>query len=462
MIDLSAYAGKIVAVLGLGRSGAATVRALLAAGAVVWAWDDDPAARGVLEPLGLAPLDLSQCDWTLPELLVISPGIPTTYPAPHPAAARARAAGTPIRCDVALLCGAQTGRTMIAITGTNGKSTTAALCAHILSQAGRDVRLGGNIGAPVLDLDPVGEGGIYVLELSSYQLELIDRAEFAAGALLNITPDHLDRHGGMDGYVAAKRRLFDLLGGPRWAIIGQDDAPSRAVTEALAARGGDVLVPVSCTAPVARGLSVSDGWLIDTLDGPARPVIDLTRTPRLPGRHNAQNIAVAYGLARACGLDADTIAAAVTTFPGLAHRQEWVGASGTVQFVNDSKATNAEAAATALAAYDDIYWIAGGRAKDTGLAGLEPHYHRVRAVFLIGEAQDRFAAELHGKLTTRRCTTLARAVDAATAAAMRAGGGVVLLSPACASFDQFPSFEARGDAFRALVGRKLGTPEARP
>ncbi|MGF1640837.1 MAG: UDP-N-acetylmuramoyl-L-alanine--D-glutamate ligase [Rhodospirillales bacterium] len=454
MIQLAAMSGSPVAVLGLGRSGMATVRALRAGGHRYWAWDDDAAVRATAAAEGVVLTDLHRHAFEGATPLVLSPGIPHTHPAPHPVVARARAAGCEVVGDCELLARARPEAAFVGITGTNGKSTTTALVGHILRSAGRDCEVGGNLGPPVLAFRPLGADGFYVLEMSSYQLELIRSLVFRVAVLLNITPDHIDRHGGFDGYVAAKRRIFRGQGRKATAIVAVDDEPCRAIVAALRAQGEPRVIPISGSSTVAGGVFALDGTLYDDIDGGgARPLVDLATARALPGEHNAQNAAAAFASVRALGVDAATAAAALLTFPGLAHRQEVVAAVDGVVYVNDSKATNPEAAARALACYRDIYWIAGGRPKEGPLTALEPYLDRVRHAFLIGEATEGFAAALEHRVPISRCGTLGAALVAARAAAEREGrqGAVVLLSPACASFDQFRNFEERGETFRRLV-----------
>ena len=455
-LDLSGFSGAAIAVLGLGKSGLSAARALHGCGADIRAWDDDPARREVARDDGMPLVDLATADLRDVPILLLSPGIPHTHPAPHPAVARARAAGCEIVCDIELLARAERDAVYIGITGTNGKSTTTALIGHVLGQLGKTAVIGGNIGAPALSLAPLGDGGIYVLELSSYQLELLPSATFDVAILLNISPDHLDRHGGMDGYIAAKRHIFAGLTPERVAIVGIDDAASRAVYDDLAAQALPV-VAVSVEQPVAGGVYVADSWLIDDRGGKATRIMDLSKVDTLPGPHNAQNAAAAYTAVSIItaddpSVDDTSLGEAIATFPGLAHRQELVADIGGCRFINDSKATNADAAARALACNDDIIWIAGGRAKAGGIDALAPFFARIRHAFLIGEAASDFAKTLDGHVPC----TLSGELDAAVAGAAKlAQSGpqpsVVLLSPACASFDQFPDFEARGDAFRAAV-----------
>ncbi len=456
-ITVPGVAGQRVAVLGLGKSGLAAAHALARSGAEVLAWDDDAGRRDAAAGDGIRFTDLAAADFADIPTLVLSPGIPHTHPAPHPVAERARHAGSDIICDVELLLRAARDARTIAITGTNGKSTTTALVGHLLDDGTRPVAIGGNLGTPAIALAPLGTDGIYVLELSSYQLELISPAAFDVAVLLNISPDHLDRHGGMDGYIAAKTRIFAGQKPGQTAVIGTDDAPSLDICERLAAGGDRIVVPISATEPRDGGVYVQNGWLIDARSGEPVRRFEMARAETLPGSHNGQNAAAAFAAASAL-TGGDALASRIAGFPGLAHRLELIAAIDGIRYVNDSKATNAAAAARALASYDTIYWIAGGRAKEGGIASLTGYFDRIRHAFLIGEAADAFAATLDGRVAT----TLSGTLDAAVAAAaeqVRADGAsnaVVLLSPACASFDQFSDFEARGDAFRRAVTHLSG------
>ncbi|MDB5393847.1 MAG: UDP-N-acetylmuramoyl-L-alanine--D-glutamate ligase [Rhodospirillales bacterium] len=451
-LDFSFLRGAPVAVLGLGKSGMATATALQASGVDVAAWDDQPAAREAAKAHSIPLVDLNQADLGRMQFLALSPGIPLHFPTPHPVATRAKAAGCAIIGDIELLYRAEPEARYIGITGTNGKSTTTSLIGHILAEAGMRIAVGGNLGTAVLTFPALGSGGAYVLEMSSYQLDLIDTLVFDAAVLLNITPDHLDRHGGMDGYIAAKERIFAGQTGPKAAIVGIDTAPSSDIAKRLAARGHARLIPISVGAEAPAGVSVIDGWLIDDLDGGSVREIDLKAIRRLPGVHNWQNAAAAWAVARVSGVPKPVIIEALKSFPGLVHRQQLVRTIGDIAFVDDSKATNVDAAEKALASYDRIYWIAGGRAKEGGLSGLEPFIKPVVHAFLVGEAAEDFATWLEGKVPTTIVGTIDRAVAAAYAMAEADGqGGVVLLSPACASFDQFPNFEVRGRFFLAAV-----------
>jgi UDP-N-acetylmuramoylalanine--D-glutamate ligase len=445
--------GRRIAVMGLARSGMATVRALRRSGAEILAWDDDSRRRQALASIGLDAVDLGACDWRDVGMLVLSPGIPHSQPRPHPAAVGARAAGVAIVGDIELLMRSQREARYVGVTGTNGKSTTTALIGHILKTAGVETEIGGNIGTPALDLAPLGRGGVYVIEMSSYQLELTPNPAFNVAILLNVTADHLDRHGGMDGYVAAKRSIFSAPTYASTAIVAVDDGPCRAIAEALTLAGRQIVVPVSAARWPAGGVYVDDGTLIDDIEGWGRTVADLSDLARLPGRHNWQNACAAYAAARAIGLAPSRIVDGLRSFPGLKHRQELVAAVSGIRFVNDSKATNADAAGKALACYDNIYWILGGRAKEGGIAALAPFFPRIRRAFVIGEAAAQFSAALAGRVDTVVAGDLATAVAAAFAAATHdnLAGAVVLLSPAAASFDQFSDYEARGEAFRRSV-----------
>ncbi len=454
-LDLSTFKGQNFAVLGLGVSGLSAATALQTAGARVQPWDDSPDRRDSAAAQGLHPTDLNEADFTTINTLVLSPGIPHGHPHSHPIIERAREAGCEIVCDLELLTRAETDARYVGITGTNGKSTTTALIGHVLSELGVANAIGGNIGAPGLSLPAMGHSGVYVLELSSYQLELLPSSVFDVAILLNITPDHLDRHGGMDGYVAAKQRIFEGQTTTATAIIGIDDDPCNAIFNDLRAGRDAGIVSLSTRKACAGGIYVAQGWLIDDRQNKAEPVLELASLDTLPGAHNAQNVAAAYAatsvIAGAAGdISREDIIAAIRSFPGLAHRQELVGFRQSVRFVNDSKATNAEAAAHALAAYDNIIWIAGGIAKDGGIDALDGLFDRIDHAFLIGDAANAFAKTLDGHVPSTISGDLATAV---ADAAHLAGDGptTVLLSPACASFDQFASFEARGDAFKAAV-----------
>lgn len=457
MISCEGFATKHVVVLGLGRSGLAAARALCRSGARVLVWDDSEASREAAKAEALPVREPERINWAAMDALLISPGIPHTHPAPHPAARMAKDAGVPIIGDVELLVTAKSGAPLVGITGTNGKSTTTTLLGHIMEEAAREVEIGGNLGPPIGDMAMLEPSGLYVLEMSSYQLELCPSARFKVAVLLNITADHLDRHGDMDGYVHAKKNIFHNQGSGDAAIIGVDSEPMRAIFEEQKLRNGRKVLPIASEVVAPGGVYVADGKLIDDINGDAVEVMTLSDAANLPGSHNAQNIAAAYACARILGADVDAIVAGIKSFPGLAHRQELIAHFTAISYVNDSKGTNAEATAKALACYDDIFWILGGRAKEGGLDGLDALYPRVRKAFLIGEAAAAFAKQLDGKVAYEICGDLDTATHAARRAARQTveadnlAGATVLLSPACASFDQFANFEVRGDAFRAIV-----------
>jgi UDP-N-acetylmuramoylalanine--D-glutamate ligase len=453
MINLASYKGIPVGVLGLGKSGLVAAQALTHGGAAVMAWDDNEAKREAAAASGVSIVDLRSADLGAMPSLVLSPGIPHTHPKPHPVVARAREAGAEIIGDIELLARTQRDAFYIGITGTNGKSTTTALIGHILARAGRKVAIGGNLGTPALSLDPLGSDGLYVLEMSSYQLELTVSVGFDVALLLNVTPDHLERHGGMAGYIAAKKLIFRNQTASCAAIVGVDDAISAAIRDELAAAGAQSVVPVSAERAVSGGVYAAGGWLVDDMERAAVPVVEMAGLARLPGTHNWQNAAAAYAATRHVGVAREAVTQSLHSFPGLAHRQELIATIDGVRYVNDSKATNADAAAKALACYETIYWIAGGLAKEGGIVSLSPYHDRIRHAFLIGEAAPAFADTLGSQVHHSCSGELATAVMAAHELARREGrpDAVVLLSPAAASFDQFANFEARGDAFRRLV-----------
>jgi UDP-N-acetylmuramoylalanine--D-glutamate ligase len=448
MTPVTTFAGRKVALFGLGGSGLATLKALRAGGADVLAWDDSPESAARAREQGFTVSDLRDTDWSEFAALVLAPGVPLTHPAPHWTVDKARAAGIEIIGDIELFCRERAriapGAPFVAITGTNGKSTTTALVAHILARAGRDVQMGGNIGTAILSLAPPSPDRIHVIELSSFQIDLTPSLDPSVGVLLNVTPDHLDRHGTLDLYAGIKARL---IAGSDLAVVGIDDAPSRAIAESVT--GALVRVHVGATSPEG-GLAARDGAVFEA-DG-AR-IADLDGIGTLRGAHNWQNAAVAIAVVRSLGLDAASILAGLRTFPGLPHRMEEVGRRGRALFVNDSKATNADSTEKALTAFHDIHWILGGKAKAGGIESLVPLFGRVAHAYLIGAASDAFAATLDGRVPYTRCGTLDVATRAAADAAARSSASepVVLLSPACASYDQFRSFEDRGDQFRARV-----------
>jgi UDP-N-acetylmuramoylalanine--D-glutamate ligase len=458
MIPVRGFEGKTVAVFGLARTGLAAARALVAGGAEVALWDERPAARALAEAEGLPVVDLTAADWSKFAALMLSPGVPLTHPEPHWTVEKARAAGVEVLGDIELFARTVNAAPehkrpkVIAITGTNGKSTTTALIGHICAAAGRDTRVGGNIGTGVLSLDDMHGGAVYVLEMSSYQLDLTSSLKPDVAIILNLSPDHLDRHGGMEGYVAAKRRILLNQGKGDTAVIGVDDPWGQRICTEITAANRRTIVPVSASKAMGRGVYALQGLLYDATGERAMEVADLLQARSLPGRHNWQNAAAAYAAARGIGLSPEEAAEGLMTFPGLAHRMETVGQIGRVRFVNDSKATNADAARQALASYPKVYWIVGGQPKAGGIDDLVDLFPRVEKAYLVGEAAPAFAKTLEGRAPAVTCGTIEVAAARALADAAASGeDAVVLLSPACASFDQFADFEARGEAFRATV-----------
>jgi len=458
MIIARAHANENVAVFGLARSGISAVRSLVAGGAHVFAWDDKKAMRTEAEKAGAAVVPFK--DWPQIKALILSPGVPLTHPKPHDVVLAARAMGAEVVGDMELFAReirpdpAKPGRApVIAVTGTNGKSTTTALIGHILSSCGFAAEVGGNIGKAVLDLSPPNGKTIYVLEVSSYQIDLSPGLVPDVAVLTNITPDHIDRHGTMENYVAVKARLLHQTAKDGLVAVGVDDSHSAAIQTRLASNGGAEAIPVSVGKVLGRGIFVLDGALYDAQGQRATKVMDLASAAHLPGAHNWQNAALAYAATKPFVKDARAIVSAIADFPGLAHRIEDVGLIGKVRFINDSKATNADAAERALVCFSDIYWIAGGRPKEGGIESLGAYFPRIRKAYLIGEAADAFAKTLDGRAPCEISGTLDRAVVSAylDSRKSQAAQPVVLLSPACASFDQFRDFEERGDAFRAIV-----------
>ena len=452
MITASAFAGKHYAVYGLARSGLATVKALLASGAKVTAWDAKEEARDDLrsslsrsdgEKLTIADLDTA--DLAQFDSLVVTPGLSLNR---HPIAKRAHDAGLEIIGDIELFARARPElppHKVVGITGTNGKSTTTALVHHILKTAGVPAAMGGNIGLPILAQDPLPEGGIYVLELSSYQLDLTRSLDCDVAVLLNITPDHLDRYESFEAYAASKARLFEMQSRDNVIVLNHDDVEARKLHDRffVQQRSGAVY------APSAVDVAEPEIWLEPEDDWREEPLHCQSEWPALQGPHNAENVSVAVVVGLALGLRVSVIADALRTFPGLPHRMERIRERGGVTFVNDSKATNPTATAPALAAFEKIRWICGGQAKTDNLDECAPHFGHVRSAYTIGEAAELFERLLSPHIPVKNCGKLADAVRAAAADAE--AGDTVLLSPACASFDQFRDFEDRGGQFRALV-----------
>ncbi|MCO6049995.1 UDP-N-acetylmuramoyl-L-alanine--D-glutamate ligase [Mesorhizobium sp. RP14(2022)] len=458
MIPAESFRDRKVALFGLGGSGLATAHALKAGGADVLAWDDNPASVARAEAAGIPTGDLRGADWTGFSSFVLSPGVPLTHPKPHWTVELARAAGVEVIGDVELFVRERArlapDAPLIAITGTNGKSTTTALTAHIIRHSGRDAQMGGNIGRAVMTLDSPSSDRFYIVECSSYQIDLAPSLNPTAGVLLNLTPDHLDRHGTMQHYAEIKERL---VAGAETPVIGVDDSYCAAIADRLE-RAGKAVVRISKRLPLTDGYFAENTDLMEATHGAYERIGFLEGIGSLRGAHNAQNALAAVAACLRVGLSLGEIQAGLESFPGLAHRMEQVGRLGRVLFVNDSKATNADAAAPALSSFPRSYWIAGGLPKEGGIESLRGLFGRVAKAYLIGEAAPSFAAALGEAVPYEIAGTLDQAVERAARDAGQDDNGdeaVVLLSPACASFDQFKNFEVRGDAFREAV-RALG------
>jgi UDP-N-acetylmuramoylalanine--D-glutamate ligase len=453
LIPARSFGGKRVALFGLGGSGLATAHALVAGGADVLAWDDNPDSVSKASASGIPTGDLRAAEWPGFASLVLSPGVPLTHPKPHWTVELARGAGVEIIGDIELFARERMARApdapFIAITGTNGKSTTTALTGHILKTAGRDTQIGGNIGRAVMTLERPAPDRFYVVECSSYQIDLAPSMNPTAGVLLNLTPDHLDRHGTMQHYALIKERL---VAGSDVAIIGVDDVYCAQIADRLE-RVGKQVVRISKRLPLTDGYFADGTNLMEAVHGRYSRIGFLEGIGSLRGQHNAQNALAAVAACLKVGLDLGEIQSGLESFPGLAHRMEQVAKKDNVLFVNDSKATNADAAAPALSSFPRIYWIAGGLAKEGGIEPLRSYFPRIAKAYLIGEAAPAFSATLGEAVPYEIAGTLAAAVDHAARDASLEGGSeaVVLLSPACASFDQFKNFEVRGEAFRQAV-----------
>jgi UDP-N-acetylmuramoylalanine--D-glutamate ligase len=468
LIPITTFAGRKVAVFGLARSGLLSARALTEGGAEVVAYDDNEKSVAEAQAAGIPTRDLRELDWSTIAALILAPGVPLTHPKPHWSVDLATKAGVEVIGDIELFCRERAKERekagldcpLVAITGTNGKSTTTALTAHLLKSAGRDVQMGGNIGVAVLGLEPFAQsdelGRVYVLEISSYQIDLAPSLHATVGILLNVSEDHLDRHGTMDNYAAIKALLPASVEAGGTAVIGVDDRYTRAAAERIE-RAGKTVVRVSVQAPLRDGYYADGSRIMRSVAGKAHAAAQLAGIGSLRGQHNAQNAACAIAACVALGLDLPTIQKGLVSFPGLAHRMQQIGRKdtklGRVLFVNDSKATNADSAAKALGSFHDIFWIAGGKPKTGGITSLAEFFPRIRKAYLIGEAAKEFAATLDGKVPNEIDGVLSAAIDAAArdAEASDAKEPVVLLSPACASFDQYPNFEVRGQAFTDIV-----------
>ena len=456
MIPITVFAGRKVAVFGLGKSGLLSAGALIKGGAEVIVYDDNEKMRSEAASAGLSVQNLHEADWSAIAALVLAPGVPLTHPTPHWTVQLAHKAQVEIIGDIELFCRERVTSgahcPVIAITGTNGKSTTTALTAHLVEAAGRDAQMGGNIGVPVLALEPFAANRVYVLEVSSYQIDLAPSLRATVGILLNVTEDHLDRHGTMENYAALKTLLPASVEKGGTAVIAVDDRWTRSGADRIE-RAGRNVVRVSVEGPLRDGYYAEGTRIVQASGGKAQAVAQLAGIGSLRGRHNAQNAACAIAACVAIRIDLPTIQKGLVSFPGLAHRMQQVGKKGSILYVNDSKATNADSAAKALGSFHDIFWIAGGKPKTGGIVSLAEFFPRIRKAYLIGEAAEDFARTLDGKVEYEIVGVMSAAVDAATRDAEASGlkEPVVLLSPACASFDQYPNFEVRGKAFSDLV-----------
>ena len=456
MIPVTSFAGRRVAVFGLGGSGLASCEALRAGGADVVACDDNADRMAAAAKAGFVTADLRHAAWETFAALVLTPGVPLTHPQPHWTVLHAQRAGVEVIGDVELFCRERRRHApnapFVAITGTNGKSTTTALIAHLMREAGHDVQMGGNIGTAILSLEPPRAGRVHVIEMSSYQIDLSPSLDPSVGILLNVSEDHIDRHGSIDHYAAVKERLVAGVQPGGAAIVGVDDGWCRAVADRLD-QAGKPVVRVSVKQPLADGMYVEHDTIVRAAGGARTEIARIGGIGSLRGIHNAQNATCAAAVALALGVRGDVLQKGLRSFPGLAHRMEQTGRRGNVLFVNDSKGTNADATARALASFGDIFWIAGGKPKSGGITSLAEFFPRIRKAYLIGAAAQEFAATLEGKVPYEISETLEVAVPNAARDAEAAGlsDAVVLLSPACASFDQFPNFEVRGVRFGELV-----------
>lgn len=445
--------GNKFAVFGLGKTGLSVCDFLLKNNCEIYVWDDNQTSLASLpkhDSLIIATPDTFP--WGKCEALILSPGVPLTHPKPHHIVDLANKHNCRIICDIELLYHEYPQATYIGITGTNGKSTTTVLTNHILEAAGRETQAGGNLGIPALHLKPTHEGGYYVLELSSYQLDLMHDTHIHIAAMLNITPDHIERHGNLQGYIKAKTRIFSNQQEGDAAVVNIDDIHCLDIYKSLKQEGIRRVIPISICQEAPGGVSLIGNTLTNDIRGFIE-TYEISERPNLPGEHNSQNIAFAFALATLAGVEAETIIKAIASFSGLPHRMQHVTTINGTAFINDSKATNAEAASKALSCYDSVYWIAGGKAKEGGIDELTDFFPKISHAFLIGEAQDMFANSLEGNITYTKCDTLDNAVIAAYEQAQNDNKqqAVILLSPACASYDQFPNFEKRGDHFCKLV-----------
>ncbi|MFN7038552.1 MAG: UDP-N-acetylmuramoyl-L-alanine--D-glutamate ligase [Alphaproteobacteria bacterium] len=463
MIEVTKYQNKRVSVYGLGKTGAAAIRSLIAGGAQVIAWDDDPIKRAnwlnniisenIIQNFDKILTDLSSENWKKIDILLLTPGIPLEYPEPHPIVKFANSINCPIISDVELLYQTCFDCKYIGITGTNGKSTTTSLIGHIFKQNSYKCEIGGNIGIPVLELEPLSNDAAYILEVSSYQLDMLKEVRFNTAILLNITPDHLEYHNNIENYTKAKMKIFANHQEGDSIIISIDNDITFKVFNEIKESTDAVIIPISTDQIIKGGVTVIENDLYDFTDlNKSEPVIyKIDNTKNLAGKHNKENIAAAYAACLNYIQDPNSIISGINSFRGLAHRMEFLGEINNMRFINDSKATNADAAEKALLTYDNIYWIIGGLSKEGGISDLKKYFTKIKHAFLIGQAQDEFAKTLDGSVQFTKSGNLEQAFkDAVSLAEKDNNTANILLSPACASWDQWQSFEARGEGFRKL------------
>ena len=464
MIKVTTYKDKNVIVLGLGKTGQVAARALMAGGANVIVWDDSQSSLAQASVQGFTVADPSMFDWDNIDALLVSPGIPLNYPAPHPLVENARNLGVPIISDIDLLRTEQNQCKFIGITGTNGKSTTTSLIGHILEQNYYEAAVGGNIGIAALDLNPLTEEGFYVLELSSYQLDITKNLDLNAAILLNITPDHLKRHGNMMNYANAKKNIFNFHKPGGLAVVGIDTPDSKNIYNSLLSSGHKNLVAITEKKPMKGAIYLSDGCIIDNAFADNEIAIDQLTFESIVPRQNFENLAAAYAVLRHFGLSRQMIVHSLKSFQSLAHRQELTARIDRITFINDSKATNVPAVEQALKNYNNMYLILGGRSKGESLKPIIKYADKINHIFLIGEAADSFAVQLEDEISYTIVYNMEEAVNSARTMALNApkSSPVVILSPACESYDQFNNFEHRGDTFKQIVANLPGLHQALP
>lgn len=458
MLLASVFKRKKIMVFGLGITGISVAKALSSGGADVIAWDNTPASVNNLKNMNLKNVsfkNFEEVDWSGIDLLVLSPGVPLTHPKPHPIVAFAKKVSCPVICDIEILYYQVPEAFYIGITGTNGKTTVTALLGEIFQNNEIPTRVGGNIGISATDFDSLGKTGVYILEMSSYQLDLIDKTRFNISILLNISPDHLERHGGIDGYIKAKTNIYKNQGIEDIAIVGIDTEYSFSVYKNLKKNKNlKKIIPVSSLEFQKGGVSVSDGVLFNDIDGVGTKIS--LNNIKLRGKHNFQNIAAAFACAYLYGIDEESVINSINKFSSVRHRMQFLGKIGNVEFINDSKATNCSSAYASLAEYDNIFWIAGGINKEgDDINSLSEFFKKIEKAFLFGKAKEEFGSALEGKVDYVFCNDLDEAfkLSCEDAFSRPEKDSVVILAPACSSFDQWKNFEERGNYFCDLVAK---------